>query len=142
MKISHDDYGFTPEERAALTREAFDAYALVGFLKWKREEIEHHGTPPEEVESERESYVSLLKQNSWSWFQASALKAADAALLDVRQDWTERANAMALLDRQGKLTVLHVHEELRRYTGGTYPKAAPEKEGPPRQKRRDFEMGD
>lgn len=126
---------FAAETRATLIREAFDAFATVGFLKWKREEIERHGTSPELIERERASYVKELKKSSWPWFRDTAEKATDGRLLDVREDWIERAEGLALLDRQGKLTMQQVHDELRRYTGGSYPKA----EEQHKQKGRDFE---
>jgi hypothetical protein len=128
---------FTAKARAKLIREAFDAFATVGFLKWKREEIERHGTAPEVVEADRASYVKDLERVAWAEFHDMAAEAADIRLLDMRQDWIERAESLARLDREGKLTMRHVYAELWRYTGGTYPPPEP---SPAPRKNRDLDM--
>ncbi len=114
-----ENHGLKVAEREQLIREAFDAFAMVGFLKWKREEIEQHGTLPDEAD--RAEYVEGLKRMAWPDFRDMAAQATDSRLLDLRQDWIERADGLALLDMRGELTARHVDEELRRYSDGSYP---------------------
>ncbi len=108
-----DDYGFSAAERERLIEEAFDGLAMVGFLKWKREEIEQQGVAPDEAD--RPEYIEAFRRIAWPEFREMAAQASDDRLLDLRQDWMERAERLALLDARGGLTIRHVHDELQRY---------------------------
>jgi hypothetical protein len=87
----------SPEQRAALVRETFEAVATVGFMQWwkseRPEDIERSGYTPREL---RQSYVKELEKGFWADFQTMAAKASDDRLYGVLAEWKSAGNSMGL----------------------------------------------
>ncbi len=84
----------TPEQRAAVVREAFEAIVAVGFMKWKAEELMGYGY--EAGEQDREHYARLYEKDHFRAFAARAAGATDARLLETRAYWIGKAKTMDL----------------------------------------------
>src|SRR5439155_4344717 len=72
----------SPEERAAVIRETFEAVTAVGFMKWKAEELDGWGY--EVCEEDRQHYFREFEKDYFADFQKMAANASDARLLDDR----------------------------------------------------------
>lgn len=86
----------TREQRAIVIRETFEAITSVGFAKFITEEMLWHGNRV--TEADRELYACEFRKNNFAEFERMTIGVPDARLLDVRQDWIEKANAVGLLD--------------------------------------------
>lgn len=87
----------TPVQREAVFRETFEALTAVGFMNFKAEELTLGN---ELTEEDRRLYFREFEKSYIAGFQRRAANASDDRLLDDRQYWTEKANAMGLKEWQ------------------------------------------
>jgi hypothetical protein len=91
----------TPQERANVLRETFEAMAAVGFMKWKAEEL---ALGYKVTAEDRPDYVKELEKIMWSDLQRMAAHTPDARLLDAREYWLDKADKMGLREWQRVLS--------------------------------------
>jgi hypothetical protein len=86
-----------PEDRAGLVQQIFETIAAIGFVKWQAEELalgNRLGV------KDRQSYLRTFTNAYFGEFQRMAEGASDSRLEDMREFWTEQADAMGLLQWQ------------------------------------------
>lgn len=102
MKRGDSENWLTPKARANVIRETFDNITAVGFTKWKAEELLGWGY--EVGDEDRQYYFEEFEKANFADFQKMAEKATDTRLLDMRDEWSERANTMGLKEWQEVLS--------------------------------------
>jgi hypothetical protein len=93
------------KERQTVVRDIFESIAAIGFLTWRQQHRHDFETLLAELTLDRlrESYVIEFEKIAWTEIKQMAENATDERLLDVRQEWIDRADAAGLLQwRQDK----------------------------------------
>jgi len=88
-------------ERESLANQLFEVIATVGFLTWKEQYREDFvaqlaSDTPAQI---RQEYFQMFEQVQGGEIQEMARNASDERLKDTLRSWMERAEAMALVDR-------------------------------------------
>src|SRR5262249_7040977 len=88
----------TPQERAAIIHETFEAISTVGFTKWQAEELMGYGYLA--GQEDKEYYFRNFKEAAFADFEKMSAASSDERVLDARQFWIEKAKAMTLTEWQ------------------------------------------
>ena len=88
----------TPEARAKLVRETFEAVATVGFLQFCHEERARG--EPTQTEADRKEFAAIMDAKYWQEFQQMTARVTNAQLVEMLGYWKMEANAAGLKEWQ------------------------------------------
>lgn len=114
VKRDAEDW-MTPKVRANVIRETFEAMAAVGYRRWRDEDPDLAdglaGPPSREGQ---EQFRKHYFEDHFAELQAMVEETPDDRLLDMRDEWIERANTMGLKEWQEALRNEVAHDEALR----------------------------
>ena len=94
---SEDRDALNAEARAAHVQKTFEAVAMVGFLKFRNEEL---GLGLRVTEGDRKEYFKVLEESYRPDYEAILATASDAKVQEALQWWIKKAETMGITEWQ------------------------------------------
>jgi hypothetical protein len=91
------------KEREAVTRDIFETIAAMGFQTWREQypqDVEKALDEGSTLDQLREQYVHAFEKIAWAELKEMAKSASYSQLLNVREEWIERADALGMMQWQ------------------------------------------